>query len=62
MCSFYATFVIKQNYKNNGYDKYFNIEKIRQFTQSYLSYLFIILFPQKKVLMTELSSLCELSL
>lgn len=59
MCSFYATFVIKQNYKNNGYDKYFNIEKIRQFTQSYL---FIILFPQKKVLMTELSSLCELSL
>ncbi len=33
MCNFYATFVIKQNYKNNCFEKYFNIEKIRQFTQ-----------------------------
>ncbi len=30
MCNFYATFVIKQNYKNNCFEKYFNIEKIRR--------------------------------
>ncbi len=35
MCNFYATFVIKQNYKNNCFEKYFNIEKIRQFTQKW---------------------------